>query len=135
MHMKKIKRIHLINKKALFDKSVDVDFKCGMALKGFEVKSIRSGKCNLNSISVFFIKESPYITGSLFDRYVPLLMKKNEIARCLSNKKPFLATEIIENDKGIFKIKIAQFSILNKQDKRRKLIDKILNKEKHELRI
>ena len=84
------------NRKARHDYFIEETIEAGLALVGTEVKSIRSGKCNLKDCYAdidngeAFIKQmhiSPYEQGNIFNvdplRERKLLLHKAEIARLL----------------------------------------------------
>lgn len=128
------KKINFENKKVLLNKKIDDSFICGIKLSGQQVKEIRNGKINISSVCVYFENMIPYISGNIFNRN-NLLLKKNEIVRCISveNNKPLFPISLFENERGLFKLKIARLSLLTKKDKRRKILDKILKKEIYDL--
>ena len=82
------------NRKARHDYFIEESFEAGIELKGAEVKSIRSGRCNLKDsycqvvggeMLVYGMHISPYENGSVFNpdpmRVKRLLLHKAEIRR------------------------------------------------------
>jgi len=85
------------NKKAYHDFFIEETFEAGIVLVGTEVKSLRSGKCNLRDAYAsidngeLWLKQmhiSPYEQGNIFNhdptRPRKLLMHKREIAKLLA---------------------------------------------------
>ncbi|MFT4924485.1 MAG: SsrA-binding protein [Phenylobacterium sp.] len=53
-----------LNKKARHDYSLETKFEAGIALLGWEVKSIREGKINLTDSYVYLIKGEAFLVGT-----------------------------------------------------------------------
>lgn len=53
-----------LNKKARFDFSIEEDFEAGIALEGWEVKSLRSGRANLKESYVIIKDNQLFLLGS-----------------------------------------------------------------------
>lgn len=53
-----------LNKKARFDFHIEEDFETGIALKGWEVKSLRAGRVNLKESYVIVKDNQLYLLGS-----------------------------------------------------------------------
>lgn len=89
------------NKKAYFDYEILETFNAGMALKGFEVKAIKSGNINISSAFVIIRDNQVYLLNSDIPPYQPkntpedydskrtrtLLLRKKEISRLLGLTK------------------------------------------------
>lgn len=83
------------NKKAYFNYEILETFQAGLALQGFEVKAIKSGKINLSGSFVIIRGSQAYLLNADIPPYQPkntpesydskrtrtLLLKKKEIAR------------------------------------------------------
>lgn len=86
--------MEIVNRKAKHDYFIEEEFECGIELLGTEIKSIRSGSCNLKdsyaivrngelfALNIFI---SHYKEGNIFNhderRTRKLLMHKNEIKK------------------------------------------------------
>lgn len=55
-----------LNKKARFDFHIEEDFETGIALEGWEVKSLRSGRANLKESYVIIKDNQLYLLGAHF---------------------------------------------------------------------
>ena len=71
------------NKKALHDYHIVETFEAGIALSGWEVKSLRAGKCQLRDSYVIFKNNEAWLLGALI---TPLLsasthIKTDDVAR------------------------------------------------------
>lgn len=55
-----------LNKKARFDYQIEQTFESGIALLGWEVKSLRSGKANITESYVLFKDNQAYLFGANF---------------------------------------------------------------------
>ena len=53
-----------LNKKARFDFQLEEDFETGIALEGWEVKSMRAGRCNLKESYVIIKDKELYLLGA-----------------------------------------------------------------------
>jgi SsrA-binding protein len=53
-----------LNKRARHEYSILETFECGMVLQGWEVKSLRAGKCQITDAYVVFLKGEPHLLGS-----------------------------------------------------------------------
>lgn len=86
--------MEIVNKKAKFDYIINDVYECGIVLKGTEIKSIRSGKCNLkdsygiirnNELYLLNMFIANYKEASLFNvdeyRTRKLLLHKSEIKK------------------------------------------------------
>lgn len=99
---KHTERIHIRNKKALFDYETVDTFEAGIVLEGYEVKSVRLGNVNLKGNFVQIWQGAPWVESMHISHYPyastvegdtkrkrKLLLKKNEIekiARALHEK-------------------------------------------------
>ena len=61
----------IINKKGAFDYEILERFEAGIALKGFEVKSIKTGHINLRGSFVTVKNNELYLTGANISPYQP----------------------------------------------------------------
>jgi len=59
------------NRKARFNYEILEKFEAGIVLKGFEVKSIKSGKASLTGSYVVFKQEEPYLLNCNIPPYQP----------------------------------------------------------------
>lgn len=86
--------MEIFNRQARHNYFIEDTYECGISLKGSEVKSIRSGKCNLrdsyglvkdNEIFILNMFISNYKEGNIFNeeetRTRKLLLHKSEIKR------------------------------------------------------
>lgn len=61
----------IVNKKGAFDYEILEKFEAGIALKGFEVKSIKTGHINLRGSFVTVKNSELYLTGTNISPYQP----------------------------------------------------------------
>ena len=86
--------MEIVNRKARYDYDIEETYEAGIALKGTEIKSIRSGKANLkDSYAIFKNNEvyllnmhiSAYENGNIFNheetRTRKLLLHRKEILK------------------------------------------------------
>lgn len=86
--------MEIVNRKARHDYFIEEEYECGIALTGTEIKSIRSGSCNLKDSyaivrkgEVFILNMfiAPYHEGNIFNhqetRTRKLLLHKKEIQK------------------------------------------------------
>lgn len=86
--------MEIVNRKARFDYFIEEEIECGIVLKGTEIKSIRSGSCNIKDSyavikkgEVFLLNAfiAPYKEGNIFNheerRTRKLLLHKHEIKK------------------------------------------------------
>lgn len=64
-----LKRLHIANKKALFDYELLQTYTAGLVLKGSEVKSIRMGRVNLQDAFCFFKGRELWVKGMHVSHY------------------------------------------------------------------
>ncbi|MCL1935661.1 MAG: SsrA-binding protein SmpB [Defluviitaleaceae bacterium] len=144
MEKRKIKLIAQ-NKKAFFDFFIEETFQTGIELHGTEVKSLRSGKCNLKDSFIKIEKGeafilnmhiSPYEFGNIFNkdpiRKRKLLLHKKEINRLFgaTTKDSFtiVPTKIYFNGSYV-KLDIALAKGKKIHDKRRDIAQKDIKRE------
>lgn len=90
----------IVNKKAYFNYEIKDSFEAGIALTGAEVKSIRSGRCNLSDAYVKILNDELWLINADIARYKydgregydsnrsrKLLIKRFEIERLKSKVK------------------------------------------------
>jgi len=134
------------NKKALRDFFILNTYEAGIALEGFEVKSIRDHKVNLKDsyariketqIFLFNMHISPYSKGRIEDinptRTRKLLMHRreiNKIAGKLTDRSLTLVPLSLYIKKNLVKVELALVKGRLKRDKRRYIQDK-----EHEIEI
>ena len=111
------------NKKASFDYEFLEIFTAGIILQGFEIKSIREHKTNLNDSFCFFVDNQLYSnfhisehSNAQFYKHDPkrnkkLLLTKNELKKLSKSVKikglTIIPYRIFINDKSLAKIDIA----------------------------
>ncbi len=125
----------LINKKAKRDYSFLKDYSAGIELRGFEVKSIRTGKANMRGAHIVIrgneaflvgMTISPYQIANTPDDYDPervrrLLLTKKEIIELAEYEKQKGLTIVplsLYNSKGLIKVSLAVARGKKKYDKR-----------------
>lgn len=124
------------NKRAFFDYEILEKFTCGLSLLGWEVKSIRNGKCSifnsyvveklnelfLKGASISLDKSVLFRNSDLEKRDRKLLLNKSEINNIKKGMKvrgqSVVPLEIIINQKGLIKLNIAIVRGRKKFDKR-----------------
>ncbi len=123
------------NKKAYFDYEILETFEAGIALKGYEVKSIKTGHINLagafailrgNELYLLNAYIAPYQIKNMPVNYEPtqsrkLLLKKSEIKYLIGKIKERGLTLVpisVYNKKGLIKVKLGLARHKKKQDKR-----------------
>lgn len=110
------------NKKAFHDYFIEVEYECGIELKGTEVKSLRMGKCSIKESFVRIINNecfimnmniSPYEKGNIFNRdpirIRKLLLHKKEINKLIGEtqvKGYTLVPISVYFKQGLVKVKI-----------------------------
>jgi SsrA-binding protein len=134
------------NKKAFFDYSSLETFEAGIVLNGFEVKSIKLGRANLQGAFVVFKDEDPYLLNASVPPYQPnntpgnydekrtrkLLLNKSEIKYLIgksAQKGLTLVPLRMYTNQGKIKIEIAVAKHKNKFDKREVLKKRTTDKE------
>lgn len=133
------------NKKAKFEYFIIDNFECGIELKGPEVKSIRSGKININDAFAsieneeVFLKQahiSPYEQGNIHNsdpvRVRKLLLHKHEIQNLLGQIKikglSLIPTKVYLKN-GKVKVELALAKGKKLHDKRHELAKKDANRK------
>ncbi len=123
------------NKKAFFDYLPIEKFEAGIVLNGFEVKSIKLGRANLQGAFVVFKDEDPYLLNASVPPYQPnntpnnynerrtrkLLLNKSEIKHLIgksAQKGLTLVPLKMYTKHGKIKIEIAIAKHKSKFDKR-----------------
>jgi SsrA-binding protein len=145
-------KILVNNKKAYFDYEILEKVEAGIELKGWEVKSLKSGSMNITNAFVrelggemFLLearipvwKTSNYVESSEEYRRRRLLLKKNEIRALSAKSKESRATivplEFYQNDKGLIKVLIGLAKGKRKYDKRQKIKERELARRINEER-
>ena len=134
------------NRKAKHDFEILETFEAGIALKGSEVKSLRSGHCSIKESFARVEKEEVYLynmnipefSKSSFFKADPLrvrklLLHKRQIKKLLgvTSQKGYtlIPLKIYFTDKGLVKIELALAKGKKLYDKRRKIKEKITEKE------
>lgn len=134
------------NKKARFEYFLLEEYEAGLVLLGSEIKSLRSGKCNIQDAFVEFNKDgdlylvnshiSPYKMAVLFNhddtRKRKLLLHKREINKIIGKIKlkglTVVPTVVYVNHKNIAKIKIAVAQGKKLYDKRQTIKERDMKK-------
>ena len=137
--------MEIVNRQATFNYFIEDTYEAGIVLKGTEIKSIRSGKCNIKD-SYIIIKNqevyllnthiSTYEQGNIFNheetRDRKLLLNKNEILK-LSNKLNIEGYTLIPLKiyfvKGRAKVQIGVCKGKKTFDKRASLKEKDIERE------
>lgn len=134
------------NRKARFEYFLLEEYEAGLVLLGSEIKSLRSGKCNIQDAFVEFNKDgdlylvnshiSPYRMAVLFNhddtRKRKLLLHKREINKIIGKIKlkglTVVPTVVYINHKNIAKIKIAVAQGKKLYDKRQSIKERDIKK-------
>ncbi len=125
------------NKKARHDYQIEDTYETGIVLKGTEIKSIRSGKVNINEAYVDIRDNEIFIVGMHISKYMEssifnhdetrdrkLLMHKREILRLKSKKEKEGYTLIplkVYFNQALVKVEIAVAKGKKLHDKRQSL--------------
>lgn len=135
-----------VNKKASFDYDTLESFEAGIALLGYEVKSIRAGQINLKGAYISFRRDEAYLVSAFIPLYKPagniddynperarkLLLRKKELDRLLGKKqeKGLTVIPVKVYTKGSFiKLEIAVVKGKKLFDKREDSKKKSLDRE------
>ena len=143
-----------VNKRAHFDYELLETFEAGLVLKGYEVKSVKSGHVSLKGAFVTFNRNELYLTNAhinpykqagIIEGYSPtrprkLLVKKSEIKKLLGKARTEGLTLVpvsMYNKKSLIKLSFALAKGKKKHDKRETLkkrdskrsIDRILKQQ------
>lgn len=70
-----------VNRKARFDYSILETFEAGLVLTGSEVKSLRTGNCQLKDSYLVFRKSEPYIQNAYISPYRPAAERNHDPER------------------------------------------------------
>lgn len=134
------------NKKAYFNYKILEKFRAGIVLKGFEVKSIKSGRISLKGSYVVVKDEELFLIGATIPPYQPknaplnynpertrkLLLKKSQIKYLIGKSKQKGLTMIplrVYTKKGNIKIEFGLAKGKKKADKRAEIKDKQLKRK------
>lgn len=129
------------NRKYKIEYEVIYTVDCGMVLQGDEVKSIRNSSISITESyglvknNEIFIKNLTLLKAFTPDRMKKLLLHRRQInkiiAFCLNPSIVVIPTEVYEKN-GIFKVIIICGKKLKKFDKREKIKQKEMNKNKQQ---
>ncbi|MFT2092700.1 SsrA-binding protein SmpB [Paraglaciecola sp. 2405UD69-4] len=97
-----------LNKKARHQYNLEDKLECGMALQGWEVKSIRSGKVNISESYVTIEKGEAFLIGSTIQ---PLNQASSHVV-CDATRKRKLLLKKRELDKLIGSVERQGYSII-----------------------
>ncbi|PIS34742.1 MAG: SsrA-binding protein [Parcubacteria group bacterium CG08_land_8_20_14_0_20_43_9] len=139
-------RVLAENKKAFFDYSPVETFEAGIVLNGYEVKSIKLGRANLQGSFVVIKDEEPYLLNASVPPYQPnntpknyhdrrtrkLLLNKSEIKQLIgksAQKGLTLVPLRMYTKQGKIKIEIAIAKHKGKADKREVLKKRAAEKD------
>lgn len=131
-------KILAVNKRAKFDYEILEEFEAGLVLRGYEVKSAKTGHISIKSAFVTIKEEELYLTnaniplykyaGNIanYDPAAPrkLLMKKKEIASLIGKKQVeglTLVPVLVYTKQGKLKLRFALAKGKKKYDKREKI--------------
>lgn len=134
------------NKKAYFNYFIKDTFEAGVALKGFEVKSIRAGNVSLSDSFVSITKGEAFLKNAYIKPYEQatdqvvnprrarkLLLNKQELRKLgkLTLEKGFtiVPTKMYFNNKSLVKLEIAVAEGKHLYDKKQVLKDRDLKKQ------
>jgi SsrA-binding protein len=112
----------IVNKKAYHNYSIEDSFEAGIVLTGAEVKSIKSGRCNLSDAYVKFMGDELWLVNADIAKYThdgsedydsrrsrKLLLKRREIDKLKSNVKQSRLTLIplsIYTTRNLIKVQV-----------------------------
>ena len=143
---KNYRQVQIKNKRARFEYHLMDSFVAGLVLTGTEIKSIRSGRVNLqdaycvfegNELWVQGMHISPYEQGSHYNheplRKRKLLLNKNELKKLTKISRDtgttIVPTRLFVNDKGLAKLEIATARGKKLYDKRQDIRKKDQERE------
>ena len=126
------------NPKAFHDYEILETLEAGLVLHGYEVKSIKTGKCSIKGAYVRVIDGAPYLVGALISPYQPgnvpadyreqadrrILMSKSQIASLTGLAKTHGITLVplkLYDKNGLIKLEIGVGRGKKKYDKRETL--------------
>ncbi len=144
--MAREKKIVSVNRKAKHDYFILETFEAGIALKGTEVKSLRSGKVSMQDsyadvkngeVWIYNLHISPYEHGNIYNhdpkRPRKLLLNKDEIAYLIGKVKEkgltLIPLSIYFNERGWAKVELGLAKGKKLYDKRRDLAEKAEKRE------
>lgn len=139
---KSIKKVLAENRKARFNYLIENELECGLALKGSEVKTLRSGGVNISESYASVEGRELWLINSFFPSYSKtsyfgheerrhrkLLVKKRELSKLWQstdrNGMTLIPLKLYFNDSGIAKLLLAVA-------KGKKLIDKRESEKKRD---
>ncbi len=137
---------YAFNRRAQFDYEMLEKFEAGIALLGFEVKAVKSGRVSIGASYVVFKKAEPYLINADISPYQPLntpqdydskrsrklLLKKSEIKYLFGKKESAGLTIVpikIYNKKNRIKLEIALARGKKKYEKREKIKKREANRK------
>lgn len=110
--------ILISNKRIYKDYTVGAKFEAGIELFGHEIKSIKSGKANLNGSKVIVRGGEAFLVGSHIDPFQPNNIKTKYVPertiKLLLNKKEIKELYKIEEEKKGFILPLNIFEVRNK---------------------
>jgi len=126
------------NPKAFHDYEILETLEAGLVLRGYEVKSIKTGKVSIKGSYVRIINGTPYLVGALVSPYQPgnipadyreqadrkLLMSKSQAANLVGLAKSHGITLVplkLYDKKGLIKLEVGVARGKKKYDKRETL--------------
>ena len=129
---------YVYNRRARYDYEIKETLEAGIALKGYEVKAIKTGHCSLKGSFVIVKNERPYLLNASIPPYQPkntpkdydpnqnrqLLLTKKEIRHLIGKTKEKGLTLVpikMYNKKGKIKVEIGIGKGKRKIDKREKI--------------
>ena len=138
--------MNIENKKAYHDYFVDEKIECGISLRGNEVKSIRSGMCNIkeawcqiqdNNLVIRGMHISRWNTSNMFDvdenRERQLLAHKREILKLKQRVQEkgvtLIPLKVYFTSRGKCKVEIGVCRGKHNYDKRQDLKDKQIKRD------
>ncbi len=139
-----------VNKKARFDYSIEADYQAGLALQGWEVKSLRQGKVQINESYILLKNNEAFLFGALITplitasthttqdplRLRKLLMKRKELTRLgdlVAQKGYTLIPLNLHWSKGKVKLSVGLAKGKKLHDKRAAEKDRDWNRDKQRL--
>src|SRR6056297_603693 len=134
------------NKKAYHEYDILEDFEAGMVLNGQEVKSIKEGRVSLQGSYIAIQKGDPYLLGVKVPAYQPqnasndykperkrkLLLQQNQIEYLAGKTEKQGLTLIplkVYTKRGLIKLKFGLAKGKKKQDKRKEIKDKDIQRQ------
>lgn len=136
------------NRRARYEYFIEVEYEAGIVLQGSEIKSLRTGKANIQDSYIEFNKNgelflinsyiAPYKLATIFNheptRKRKLLLKKREISKIINKikLKGFTCIPLVLyiNNKNYAKVKIAIAKGKKLYDKRESIKERDFKREK-----